>query len=341
MEQEKPICFLDTGVVIALSRIHEATNKKVDRDQIIDELMRSNPCNIGEKQAQSLLSLYYKFQNDEIQFVICPLVYKEALEDKQNKKDSHYRRSYTFIKDCCSLAVPKQDFTEFAYKTALLADRLKHTSTLGEDWKEYTLSNGVKVSVDVNIEDRLLYAQTVIMAYEGRLSYDLVSITQMFNAMDREANSSIEKDRTLKQNMEELNSNSKELESDPTLFASVFNKEDLFKTVSDNLDTYLVNVNSEDFGTKDGYNKDLKTHIGYEKKVSAFDEIMAITTQFLNDYYAETKSEVFYNPEEKAYTRNPYNMSVEEMQHTLDYVPEDENSQDSTGLVPEEEMQEF
>jgi len=323
MEQEKPVCFLDTGVVIALARIHDSTNKKESKEQIIDELIRSNSRNIGEKQAEALTDLYSKYKNGEISFIVCPLVYKEALEDKQNKKDNNYRRSYTFIKDCCSLAVPKQNLTDFAYKTAVLADRLKHTSTLCEDWKEIPSPDGKNKYVDLNIEDRLLYAQTLILAFEGRLSYDLVSITQMYNAMERETNSRIEQDRTLKNNIEELNTDAKDFEEDPEFFSSEFDLDKLFKQGSNNLDTYLVNVNSEDFGTKNGYNQGLETHIGYEQKVIAFDEIMAITNDFLSEFYGENYREVFYDPAEKDYTRNPYNMSVEELRDALNYVPEE------------------
>ena len=133
-----PMYYLDSGVVIALSLIKLLEDLKFKESEIKLALIRGskdtvnggeaiegNPHNIDMPTAEILYELYTKNKKGEVALCIPPTVYKETMLD--GLAHDNTKRQYTrkFVRENCFLVFPLEDIASFARKTVELQNKLK------------------------------------------------------------------------------------------------------------------------------------------------------------------------------------------------------------------------
>lgn len=266
---DTPVYFLDSGVVIYLSYINHQKSNNVSNETIINSMISSNRHNIDRNVAEALIKMYDENQEGKSVFCLVPTVFKETLVDKQNKSDSTYKASFDFISKNCMVAMP-ENIAEFTLKTALLANMLKeNVTTLGEDFHTDVLGN----SVDVNIEDRILLAQFLIMATDSQHNFEMVN-----------ANGGMWTNYNNQDYLGNVVTNIRRW----TVDFETETRDSILEFFDGQTGTFIapnakfVHINGEDFGLKEGFGSELVGgRVSFDDKHDTVDQITATFNEYL------------------------------------------------------------
>ena len=193
-----PLYFIDSGVVITFGLIRilkeaglgdgEIRNCIVhgSRKTINGEPIEGNWSNIDSEGAEKLMNVYNENQKGKCAICIVPAVYKETMMD--GKAHDNTRRQFTrkFVTENCFLVVPNEALTTFARKTSKLQEELKDCVSADgkfglnpEIKSKHNKQTGEKYWVDVNFEDRLILAQTAVIAKQGKANVTFLSCSHL------------------------------------------------------------------------------------------------------------------------------------------------------------------
>lgn len=200
--QDIPFYFIDSGVVITfgLIRILKETGMndsdiknaiiRGSRKTVNGEPIEGNWTNIDTEAAEKLMQIYNDNQKGKCAICIVPAVYKETMLDGLAHDDTRRQFTRKFVKENCFLAFPNESLATFARKTAFLQEKLKTcTSSNGEFGLNPEFRNkknkvtGERFLVDVNFEDRLILAQTAVIAKQGHIKVTFISCSKLNEAM--------------------------------------------------------------------------------------------------------------------------------------------------------------
>ena len=200
-----PMYYLDSGVVIALSLIKLLEDLKFKESEIKLALIRGsrdtvnggeaiegNPHNIDMPTAEILYELYTKNKKGEVALCIPPTVYKETMLD--GLAHDNTKRQYTrkFVRENCFLVFPLEDIASFARKTVELQNKLKTVKSgngefgLCPDFQKRKKGGNVRILVDVNFEDRLILSQIAVIVKQGKSKAQIISLSNTDEELNNE-----------------------------------------------------------------------------------------------------------------------------------------------------------
>lgn len=196
--QDIPFYFIDSGVVITFGLIKilkEAGMNDPDiknaiirgsRKTVNGEPIEGNWTNIDNDGADKLMQVYNDNQKGKCAICIVPAVYKETMLDGLAHDNTRRQFTRKFVKENCFLAVPNESLATFARKTANLQEKLKTcVSSNGEFGlnpemrQRKNKETGERYLVDSNFEDRLILAQTAVIAKQGLVKVTFISCSKM------------------------------------------------------------------------------------------------------------------------------------------------------------------
>lgn len=193
-----PFYFIDSGVVITFGLIKilkEAGMKDPDiknaiirgsRKTVNGEPIEGNWTNIDSDGADKLMQIYNDNQKGKCAICIVPAVYKETMLDGLAHDDTRRQFTRKFVKENCFLAFPNESLQTFARKTAGLQEKLKTCSSSNGEFglnpelkPRRNKATGDRYLFDVNFEDRLILAQTAVIAKQGLVKVTFISCSKM------------------------------------------------------------------------------------------------------------------------------------------------------------------
>lgn len=265
-----PFYFIDSGVVITFGLIkilREAGLKDPDiknaiirgsRKTVNGEPIEGNWKNIDTEGAEKLMQIYNDNQNGKCAICIVPAVYKETMLDGLAHDDTRRQFTRKFVKENCFLAFPNESLATFARKTAVLQEKLKTcvsaNGVFGLNPEFRTKKNketGERFLVDVNFEDRLILAQTAVIAKQGLIKVTFMSCSKLNESMTA---SDVKNIHSLSLALNDTETNEK-------------------PTSGNGIKIVYVQINSKDFG-KHGSSRRGKGIVGKNDVAEQIDEVL-------------------------------------------------------------------
>lgn len=266
-----PMYYLDSGIVITFGLIKLLEDMGLNQAQIKNAIMRGtnqtvnggeriegNPHNIDLPTADILFDLYKANRAGKVAFCVPPAVYKETMIDGRGNDNTKKQYTRKFIKENCFLVFPNEDLTNFARKTVGLQNILKHISAnngdlgLNPDMKRKKGSDGVRVLMDDNFEDRLILSQIAVITKQGKQSAQFISCSKS----DELANS---------ENVKKLYDESKRVEEQHISPLTPSSGHGDFAT--------FIQINSKDFGKRSTSRKNSEA-VGKNKVAEMIEEAL-------------------------------------------------------------------
>lgn len=314
-----PLYFIDSGVVITFGMIKLLKEANIPESRIKEIIIRGsnktvngeplegNPSNIDEKCAEMLMQIYNDNQRGKAAICIVPAVYKETMID--GLKHDNTRRKFVrkFVESDCFLAFPNESIKSFALKTAGLQEKLK-TVKFGEYglnpeyafWKKKKTNNPKELR-DENFEDRLILAQTAVIAKQGLPEVIFISCsTYKDSNLSNQKNEEVEKEEDYEQYVSQNNYSKKIAQYEKEIQEAEANKSKIQNEIinlhnqsyalndsdlsvppksGNGISISFVQINSRDFGKHKGARHGANT-IGKDEVAKQID---AILEQFFNE----------------------------------------------------------